>query len=204
MRKVKLDGFENLQRAFGGNRKAGEKTCAAPGCDQPAEHRAPKSPQELNSYIWFCLEHVQQYNKAWNYYADMSEDEIERHIQADSMWQRPVWPLGSRVGKRREGAWRPDENLKDPYEFEVFQEGPAEKQRFREKTYEGDRRLIGAEAALAELELSAPVDFTIVKARYKELVKRYHPDANGGDTAAEERLKEINQAYAILKKRLSR
>ncbi|MFO1060844.1 MAG: DnaJ domain-containing protein, partial [Dongiaceae bacterium] len=35
--------------------------------------------------------------------------------------------------------------------------------------------------------------------RYKSLVKRLHPDANGGDKAAEERLKHINLAYSTLK-----
>ena len=53
--------------------------------------------------------------------------------------------------------------------------------------------------AFAVLDLEPPVEFKAVKARYKELVKRHHPDANGGDRAAEERLKTINEAYTVLK-----
>jgi hypothetical protein len=53
--------------------------------------------------------------------------------------------------------------------------------------------------ALTVLELSPPVTLAEIKIRYKGLVKQLHPDANGGDKEAEERLKVINQAYSTLK-----
>ena len=59
---------------------------------------------------------------------------------------------------------------------------------------------MSAEAkALSTMDLSPPVTLDKLKARYKELVKRFHPDTHGGDKAAEERLKLINQAYSTLR-----
>ena len=48
------------------------------------------------------------------------------------------------------------------------------------------------------LELDARADEAAIKARYKELVKRHHPDANGGDRSSEDKLREIIQAYNYL------
>src|SRR5262249_29646421 len=78
--------------------------CDHPGCAGDGLYRAPRSRAELSAYYWFCLDHVREYNAAWNYYAGMSELEIEREIRNDTTWQRPTWPLGSRIsslyGKR--------------------------------------------------------------------------------------------------------
>jgi hypothetical protein len=60
------------------------RRCDSPGCDLPGEHRAPKSREQLHDYHWFCLEHVRAYNNAWNYYAGMSEDEVESERRADT------------------------------------------------------------------------------------------------------------------------
>jgi len=161
--------------------------CAAPGCREAATHKAPKSRDELNRYVWFCLEHVREYNAAWDYYAGMDETEIEAHRRQDVTWRRPTWPLGARKAGKP-GSWDlpfedPFDMLGDRTEKRTVPEAP------RSKT----------DAALDVLELSAPVSAEDVKARYIELVKRFHPDANGGDKAAEERLKSINEAYTTLK-----
>src|SRR5438067_7003919 len=72
------------------------RLCDHPGCEGGGEFRAPRSRLELDRYFWFCLEHVRAYNAAWNYYAGMSEGEIESHIRQDTVWQRPTWKLGQR------------------------------------------------------------------------------------------------------------
>ena len=53
--------------------------------------------------------------------------------------------------------------------------------------------------ALELLNLDASATLHEIKARYKELVKRFHPDANGGDRGAEERLKQVIKAYGVLR-----
>ncbi len=74
------------------------RLCDHPGCEAGGEFRAPRSRLELNHYYWFCLDHVRSYNAAWNYYAGMSETEIEAEIRRDTVWQRPSWKLGQRHG----------------------------------------------------------------------------------------------------------
>ncbi len=43
-----------------------------------------------------------------------------------------------------------------------------------------------------------------IKAAYRKLVMKHHPDKNPGDTNAEEKMKEINEAYEILLNEISR
>jgi hypothetical protein len=169
------------------------RLCDHPGCLAGGDFPAPKSRVELHRYYWFCLEHVRAYNLAWNYYAGMSDREIEAEIRHDTVWQRPSWRLGARHGPFYSG------NLRDP--LHTF-DGNAENGAARDRHAQGGgprRALSEREQALAVFELQPPFTLVSLKARYKTLVKEHHPDAHGGDKAAEEKLKVINQAYAILK-----
>lgn len=164
-----------------------------PGCSATGEYRAPKSRTTLKDYWWFCLEHVRAYNASWDYYKGMSPGEIEAQLRADTAWQRPSWPLG-RLGA---ATWEDELLQRDP--LHLLEKGRARA---------GARR--AAEQAPADLReplatfgLSWPTTLHEVKARYKELAKRHHPDANGGDLAAEEQFKSINLAYAALRSRLA-
>lgn len=182
-----------------------ERLCDVPGCKDAGEYRAPKARDRLDQHYWFCLEHVRQYNAAWDYYAGMSIEEIEAHRRADQTWRRPSWPMGGQkpghrirfdlfdgmgilddvaiAGARRvDGAGRARAGARDGATGRAA--GPVAE---------------AARRALAVLDLDPPVEFAAVKARYKELVKRHHPDANGGDKTAEERLKVINEAFTVLK-----
>jgi hypothetical protein len=147
------------------------------------------SRDRLRDYYWFCLEHVRAYNLAWDFFKGMSEAEIETQRRRDTVWQRPSWPLG---GPYRRARGEP--HLRD--DFGLFEDGAGGP----EAGNGGARRPDSEqEHALAILNLVPPLDFTQIKARYKQLVKQLHPDANGGDKEAEERLKVVNQAYSTLK-----
>ncbi len=164
-----------------------------PDCCEPGEYRAPKSRTTLDDYHWFCLEHVRAYNAAWDFYKGMTPGEIERQLRADTAWQRPSWPLG-RLGA---ASWEAELGRRDPLDLLSDRDpkrgghgsGPPTPPELREP--------------LAALGLSWPTTLDEVKARYKELAKRHHPDANGGDRGAEERLKAINLAYAAVRNRLA-
>jgi hypothetical protein len=174
------------------------RACDHPGCAAGGEFRAPKSRLELDRYYWFCLEHVRAYNSAWNYYAGMSDGEIEAEIRHDTVWQRPSWKLG----ERHTPGYA--ERLRDPF---GFHNGKAHHNggrhgNGRANGHGGEAAARAASArdqALAVFDLEPPFTVVRLKARYKVLVKMHHPDAHGGDKAAEERLKIINQAYATLK-----
>ena len=167
------------------------RRCDVPGCTSAGEFRAPKGRNQLNEYFWFCLDHVREYNRAWNYYAGMSEDEIEADVRRATTWNRPSWPFGT--GVKGSGAWR----VRDPFDFFEGQEAGGERTERHHPWVQS-----AEEKALQIMDLSPPVTLDEVKARYKSLAKRFHPDANGGDRDAEERLKLINDAYTTLRKAL--
>jgi hypothetical protein len=168
------------------------RCCDQPGCAEEAQFRAPRSRNQLGptaAYFWFCLAHVRAYNAAWNYYAGMSETEIEADLRQDTVWQRPTWPLGWRTAFTR---------IRDPLDLfghEDGHPGPGADRQTRKRV------LSDEEKALIVFDLDAPFNLIELKRRYKILVKQHHPDANGGDKSAEERLKVITQAYALLKAR---
>jgi len=168
--------------------------CDAPGCKEGAPYRAPKGRDRLNEYYWFCLDHVRNYNKSWDYYAGMDPEQIEAEIRRDIVGQRPSWPLGLRKPRWRQLFER---KLGGGFIPEDVDEQLA--RHFGAKPKKPVSKNDPEKEALAILGLKAPASFAEVRKAYKILVKRYHPDANGGDKEAEERLKTINNAYNILK-----
>lgn len=163
--------------------------CAHPTCTLAGEYRAPKSPDDLENFHWFCLEHVREYNASWNYYAGMTDGAIEAAIREDVVWRRPTWPLGLRPGAIRFEDPFGLFNRDDTQDAKTAREGRAQMQNMT-----GEER-----RAMATLGLEAPVSLADVKLRYKVLAKTLHPDANGGDKRAEERLKSVNHAYTTLR-----
>jgi hypothetical protein len=163
------------------------RRCEFPGCPDNGIFPAPQARDRLNDYYWFCLEHVRSYNAAWNYYAGMSEDEVEHHRRTDTVWQRPSWPFGGPSSKH-------ERQIEDALRKEftgVFDDGPRPCRPTRPQSEQ--------EKALAVLDLDVDADAVQIKSRYIKLVKQLHPDANGGNPEAEERLKVVNHAYTALK-----
>ena len=168
-----------------------ERRCQVVGCDEPGTYRAPVSRDRLREYYWFCLAHVRAYNRAWDYFVGMNETEIEVQRRMDTVWQRPSWPLGQFGQHAGDGQPRVHDG------FGFFAHGEAEA---HAAAGAPTRRASSEEQkALAVLDLSEPATFEEVRARYMALVKKLHPDANGRDSNAEERLKVVNLAYAALK-----
>jgi len=135
----------------------------------------------------------------------MSQDEVEADTRRDTTWQRPTWPLGARAGGYRRHA-RGTTSIHDGFGyFNGDGDGEGEHRQRRN----GQARAAGFHPSSPEahamdiMDLDAPLNLTGLKTRYKELVKLHHPDANGGDKLAEERLKEINEANSTLKKALA-
>jgi DnaJ-domain-containing protein 1 len=114
----------------------------------------------------------------------MSEEQIEAQRRIDTVWERPSWPLGADLHKAEAQA-------REKLEREFGASSTAGHRRNQQHGKD--------EQALAVLDLQRPITFPEIKARYIKLVKRLHPDANGGDKDAEERLKTVNEAFATLK-----
>jgi hypothetical protein len=173
--------------------QAKPRSCDRLGCGGEGLYRAPRGRSALKSYYWFCLDHVREYNRAWNFYAGMTAEEVEAYTRADVVGWRPTWPMDARghpfVGMRHG-------RMRDPFGF--FGATCAGGEAKGESRFGWPWRL-PERKALAVLNLEPPVTLAELKTRYKKLVKRHHPDANGGDKASEEKLKGINEAYRILK-----
>lgn len=179
-----------LQDKSSDDQDSSARACESPGCLEHGTFRAPKSRAAVREFYWFCLEHVRAYNASWDYYKGMSDDEVEAEKRADSGWQRPTWPLGQNgCAAKREAALEA--------ELQMFAFGR------RPKAAPSVEVPVGLREPLQILGLSWPVTLEVVKARYKELAKRHHPDANQGSRQAEETLKTINLAYAALRGKLS-
>lgn len=164
------------------------RRCARPDCELEGTHRVPKSRNALNEHLWFCLEHARAHNEAWDYFRGMSEAEIEAFRNDAVTGHRPTWPLGKRSARPRDGHAFEDS-------FAVFAD-VMEKERPRRP----ERQLTRLQVqALEVLNLEVSATLQEIKSRYKELVKRFHPDANGGDRGAEERLKQVIKAYSVLR-----
>jgi hypothetical protein len=170
--------------------------CSVAGCTATAEWRAPRSRERMEERVWMCQEHLRRHNESWNYFAGMNDAEIEQHCLEAAFGHRPTWPMGKRGapapdmphGMGAGGHWS--------YVFEVgfaiFEEAAEPKPR-RPKATKGQLD------ALAVLNLEETATLHEIKARYKELVKRFHPDANGGDRGKEERLRQVIKAYGHLR-----
>lgn len=170
------------------------RSCEWAGCRDHGEHRAPKSRDELSTYLWFCLTHIRQYNKKWNYYDGMNDFQVEEDKRHDTVWNRPSWQLGTNAGAFGFGA------KADPFDLFGENDGIG--------AGSGDHPAhppVSKEECLAyqTLGLEYPVTADDIKSRYKALVKEHHPDANKGAKASEERLKDINQAYHALRNSLT-
>jgi hypothetical protein len=179
-------------------RNADTPCCEWKGCANAATHRAPKGRDRENEYWRFCLDHVREYNASYNDFSGMSEDAVLRYQKDAITGHRPTWKMGT--GKN---SGNPDFGPQGPHDpFNVFREFGARGADARAKAerVEPPRAVRNAERkALHELGLEVGADKAEIKAKFKVLVKRHHPVANGGDRATEDKLREIIQAYNYLK-----
>ncbi len=174
--------------------------CQWPGCAAAGTHRAPKGRGQERDYWHFCLDHVREYNQSYNFFSGMSDDAVARYQKDALTGHRPTWKIGANAGGRG-GRGEAIDGADDP--FAVFSElngrgrwrpGPeAAAAAETRKVFNAERK------ALDVMGLTAGATLQVIKARYKELVKQHHPDANGGDRSTEDRLIEIIKAYNYLK-----
>ena len=166
--------------------------CEWKGCGNAATHRAPKARPRENEHWRFCIEHVREYNHSYNYFSGMTDDAVLKYQKDAITGHRPTWKMGFNGDAERFDA-------ADPLEL-IREFGPTATRARHERAAAERRPVHNAERkAFATLGLDIDAASAEIKARFKELVKRHHPDANGGDRSSEERLVEVIQAYNYLK-----
>ena len=174
--------------------------CEWQGCKEPGLYPAPKGRGQEGKYHRFCLDHVREYNKSYNYFAGLPDEEVIKHQKDDTIGHRPTWSLGVNSWARnrrpqngaRPGGFVHSFTTNDP--FGLFAERTVKPKN------EPERPLKRAERkCLRQLNLEDSATKTDIKARFKELVKRLHPDHNQGNRASEDKLREVIQAYNYLR-----
>ena len=177
--------------------KPGEKRCDNPGCRLPGATKAPKSRHLPNEHYWFCVAHAADYNRHWDYFAGMNEAQVRAHMAQSATGDRPTWSFEAGRRSREAAAARAgaDRAFNDP--MGLF---AAARRKAEQAEAEAARKLGKIERnALADLDLDATAQPATIRARYIELVKRCHPDSNGGDRSAEHKLQRVIKAYQALK-----
>ena len=168
------------------------RKCDKNSCNEKGEFRAPKSRLLLNEYYFFCMDHIKEYNKSWDFYKGLSVNQIESSMREDIIWNRPSWPLKGNPYKVMEQI----NNIFNDENGSINREFKDDKY-FNNKLI--DQTLTEEEnKALSILSIKLPLTLEKIKKNYKKLVKIFHPDVNGNDKLAEEKFKEINKSYRIV------
>lgn len=168
--------------------------CEMPGCPTEGTFRAPKD-RSLSDHYWFCQDHITEYNRAWNFFDGMNQKEVEDHILKSMFGDRPTW--------RYDADGMAEENLRrQAWEFHGTGGADYSSSRAWQEYEERGNKVDSGTAefeALAIFGLEPPLNLDDIKARYKELAKKYHPDLNKGCQKSEELLKQVNMSYTVLK-----
>ncbi|MDO9417466.1 J domain-containing protein [Pararhizobium sp.] len=205
MTPMKLDSkyFDGIRtkRRTAQKPEAAAPTCQWDGCEEKGVHRAPVGRNAENEFFMFCFTHVKEYNKGYNYFSGLSDTEIARYQKEAITGHRPTWTVGVNKaakngpsqGDVRSASSSAQARMRDPFGF-------IEGTRSRSRQEPRARKLKTLEAkAFETLAVAANATPADIKAAYKELVKKHHPDANGGDRGSEERFRAVVQAYQLLK-----
>jgi curved DNA-binding protein CbpA len=177
-------------------------TCEWDGCEAAGTHPAPKGRAHEGEYRHFCIDHVRLYNKAYNYFSGLADDTVAAFHKDAMTGHRPTWAMGSNPDAA--GPRARAEDFEVPRNWTRRSGDPriqfGRAARFRaEFRAQPVRRKPLEKKALDTLGLPEAADAQAIRTRYKDLVKRHHPDANGGDRSTEGRLQEIIQAYKLLR-----
>lgn len=169
----------------------GDRPCEWAGCNQIAQHKAPKSRKNVHEYQWFCLDHAREFNRSWNFFDGWSEDEVRKYQKDASTGHRPTWKVGDNAPNTDRASL---DDAEDP--LGLFERTRGGTQAPRQAVRKLPKQV---QNAFVVMGLEPPATPKMIKSRYKDLVKKFHPDANQGEKGFEERLKRIIEAYTNLK-----
>jgi len=161
------------------------KYCEWKNCNHKGIYRAPKNRENLREFRWFCLEHIREYNKKWNYFSGLSQEEIEKELKADFTWHLPTWPMNGK------NIYDLNDELKILKNDKIYK-------RNNKDNKNKDIKNSNINASFEKLNLTLDSSLQDIKRQYKVLVKKYHPDANKNNIKSNNKLIEINEAYKII------
>ncbi|MDF1728666.1 MAG: J domain-containing protein [Sulfitobacter sp.] len=179
------------RRGMSGASETSTRICDHEGCDEAGKFRAPKAPDVLDDYFWFCQQHVREYNLKWNFFDGTTEAEMNAQMSDDKVWERKTKPLGD----PEQRAWA-RLGIEDPHQVL----GKNATQNPGRSGKGGGRRLPATERRAVEiLEVRDNMTKPEVRQAYKLLIKVLHPDMNGGDRSQEDQLQQVMWAWDQIK-----
>jgi hypothetical protein len=189
---------ERANTRFHGRYEQSGRICEAPGCEEPGEFRAPPAEGPVRGdrpgrFRWFCLEHVRAFNQGYNFFNGMSPDEIHQAQRPMAGWEETR--VYSNGGADRPPRWADFADPLDAIGARFAARRAATAERKDGKALSGQDR-----ESLRTLGLEVDADRAALRRRYSDLVRRYHPDRNGGDRSHEAQLAKVIAAYQQLRK----
>ena len=184
-KKRKKTGRRGMSGAF----ETSDRACDYPGCKEKGAYRAPKSPDLLDEFFWFCKDHVREYNLKWNFFNGTSDEEFQKFLDKARVWERETKPFSQKDDGR---AWA-RLGVEDPMGLlgEKATQNPGTK-----VLSAVTRKLPSTERkALEILDARDTWTRTEIRKQYKSMVKDLHPDMNGGNRDDETRLQEVVWAW---------
>ncbi|MCF2870238.1 J domain-containing protein [Octadecabacter sp. G9-8] len=180
------------RRGMSGESETSNRVCEKPGCQEAGKYRAPKNPDVLDDFYWFCKDHVREYNLGWNFFDGTTEAEINAQQSKDRVWERETTAFKKSDEQR---AWA-RLGVDDPHQVlgQNATQNPG-------KSITGSTRKLPAteRKAIDILEAKDHWSKAEIRKAYKKLIKVLHPDMNGGDRSQEEQLGEVVWAWDQIK-----
>ena len=178
------------RRGLSGASETSRRECEHEGCTEAGQYRAPRAPDVLDEFKWFCKDHVREYNLKWNFFDGKTEAEMNAQNSKDKVWERETKSFVDPEAR----AWA-RLGIEDPHQVlgGNATQNPG-------KGGGGGKRLPPTERRAVEI-LEAKDHWTKAEVRkaYKKLIKVLHPDMNGGDRCQEEQLQEVVWAWDQIK-----
>lgn len=199
---MSTDPFSNRRFNRFHGRVESDRPCSVPGCPEPGEFRAPAldgSPhQEGPRWRWLCLDHVREFNQGYNFFTGMTPDEIAAAQRPFAGWERETRAFSSNAHSPPP-KWA---DFSDPLDAigAKFKERMARARADAQVRQDGAFLSADDRKALGVMELPIDADRRALRQRYTELLRRYHPDHNGGDRSHEGALQGVIAAYGHLRK----
>lgn len=182
---------------FHGRVQSSRRGCEWPGCAEPGEFRAPGERRPgfdgPGDYRWFCLDHVREFNAGYDWFAGMSPEEILRAQSPIHGWDRETRAFSPTAGIDQAPRWA---DFADPLV------AISARARMRQPAGRADGKIVTPDERRALEVLGLPLDASRhdLRSRYSQLVRKYHPDRNGGDRSYETRLQAVVEAYQLLRR----
>ncbi|MGR3634810.1 MAG: DnaJ domain-containing protein [Shimia sp.] len=178
------------RRSMSGASETSVRVCEHDGCQEDGKYRAPRAPDVLDEFKWFCKDHVREYNLKWNFFDGQTEAEVNAQNSKDKVWERETTKFTDPEAR----AWA-RLGIEDPHQVlgGNATQNPGKNGGVSKRLPPTERRAVDI------LEAKDSWTKAEVRKAYKKLIKVLHPDMNGGDRSQEEQLQEVVWAWDQIK-----